>query len=158
MNPISFAVVGGGWRTEFFCRIAAMAPEKFTCVGIYARRDEVARAISQRWGVRTVSSIDELAEAGAEFIISAVSWEAMPSVVTDLVEKGHTVLAETPPAPTADGLRELHDRVGEAKVQVAEQYMYMPGHAARKAVLDRGVLGTPGSSRSPRPTCTTPPP
>jgi hypothetical protein len=56
------------------------------------------------------------------------------------------VLAETPPAPDLDGLRSLWADVGgTGLVQVAEQYLLMPTHAARAAVVRAGVIGEPTS-------------
>lgn len=53
-------------------------------------------------------------------------------------------LAETPPAPDLAGLHELWRRVSDSGlVQVAEQYTRMPAHAARLALVDSGVIGTP---------------
>jgi predicted dehydrogenase len=52
------------------------------------------------------------------------------------------VLAETPPAPDADGLRALWAAVGASGlVQVAEQYLLMPAHAARLALTRAGSIG-----------------
>src|SRR5690606_6393465 len=46
--------------------------------------------------------------------------------------------------PDADGLRRLWDDVGPSGlVQVAEQYLLMPGHAARLEVVRSGLIGTP---------------
>ena len=51
-------------------------------------------------------------------------------MVTVLVESGVRVLSETPPTPDLDGLRKLWAQVGSHDlVQVAEQYLFMPGHA-----------------------------
>jgi predicted dehydrogenase len=56
------------------------------------------------------------------------------------------VLAETPPAPDLPGLRALWSDVGETGlVQVAEQYLLMPGHAARLAAVREGLIGDPTS-------------
>ncbi|WP_233160313.1 hypothetical protein [Pseudonocardia sp. MH-G8] len=52
------------------------------------------------------------------------------------------MLSETPPAPDLAGLRDLWARVGgSGLVQVAEQYLMMPAHAARWAVLRSGAIG-----------------
>ncbi len=54
------------------------------------------------------------------------------------------VLAETPPAPDLPGLRALWANVGgSGLVQVAEQYLLMPSHAARAALVRSGAIGTP---------------
>ncbi|WNB86888.1 gfo/Idh/MocA family oxidoreductase [Cellulomonas sp. ATA003] len=81
-----------------------------------------------------------------DYVIASVSWPAMPGVVRELVDAGVPVMAETPPAPDLDGLRSLWADVGgRGSVSVAEQYMLMPGHAARLAVVRDGVIGTPTS-------------
>jgi predicted dehydrogenase len=62
------------------------------------------------------------------------------------VRLGARVLVETPPAPDLPGLRSLWEDVGgSGAVQVAEQYLLMPGHAARLAVVREGVIGEPTS-------------
>jgi predicted dehydrogenase len=67
-----------------------------------------------------------------------------PVVIADSVRRGLPVLAETPPAPDLDGLRSLWSTVGGAGlVQVAEQYLMMPSHAARAALVATGAIGTP---------------
>ncbi len=141
-NPIRFAIVGTGWRSEFMVRLAKAAPDRLAAVAVLARSDAAAEKISRRWGVPVVRSVGELLKYEPEFVVSAVSWPSMPPVVTDLVERGLHVLAETPPAPTADGLRALWAAVGSSgRVQVAEQYMLMPRHSARWNVVRSGAIG-----------------
>jgi predicted dehydrogenase len=67
-----------------------------------------------------------------------------PRAITDAVNRGLPVLAETPPAPDLDELRALWSAVGDSSlVQVAEQYPVMPSHAARAAVVAADIIGTP---------------
>lgn len=86
-------------------------------------------------------SIDELLKAEKlDLVLAAISWPAMPGIIGHLVAAGMPVLAETPPAPDLEGLRSLWSDVGGSNlVQVAEQYMLMPGHAARHAVVQDGA-------------------
>lgn len=143
-NPVRFAVIGAGWRSDFHLRMARTAPERLEAVAVVTNSDAAAERMAATWGIPAVRTIDEALAHEPEFVISAVSWPAMPGVVTRLVEAGAHVLAETPPAPTADGLRSLWRAVGASgRVQVAEQYTLMPGHAARLAVVEAGVIGTP---------------
>jgi predicted dehydrogenase len=143
---VKFAVVGTGWRSDFHLRMAAAAPDRLEATAVLARSDEAAEHVRRTWGLPVVRTLDELVAHGPEFVISSVSWPSMPGVVTELVELGAKVLAETPPAPTADGLRALWEEVGASgQVQVAEQYMLMPRHAARLAVVRRGAIGEPTS-------------
>jgi predicted dehydrogenase len=144
--PVRFAVIGSGWRTQFFLRLAAAAPERLEVVGVLARRAEAREQLGSRWGVRTVETIEGLLALQPEYVAAAVSWEAMPVVTRELVDAGVKVLAETPPAPDLDGLRSLwHDVGASGLVQVAEQYPLMPGHAARLEVARRGVIGDPSA-------------
>ncbi len=142
-KPAVFGVVGGGWRTEFFLRLAAMAPEHFVVSGVVTRSADKGAGLEAAWGVPTFRSSSELVRAKTpEFVIPAVSWDAAPQAVKDLVALEIPVLVETPPAPDLDGLRDLWAAVGASGlVQVAEQYLLMPMHAARLSLLREGVIG-----------------
>ncbi len=143
-GDITIAIVGAGWRTDFFLRVAEALPSFAVC-GVVARNEDRAAAISDEWGVRCVSDIDALLSAQApDFVISSVDRESMPGVVLDLVRRGLPVLAETPPAPDLPGLVALFEEVErlEGRVQVAEQYWAQPMHYARAALVSAGHLGT----------------
>jgi len=137
------AIIGAGWRSEFFIRIAQLLPEKLEIVGVVARKDEVRIALAERFGVQTYSSISQLLSKNKpDYAISSVSWDSNPSVVEELVRAGVYVLCETPPAPTLEGLQKLWAAVGSSgMVQVAEQYLSLPGHSARLAITKSGVIG-----------------
>lgn len=97
--------------------------------------------------MRTFRTTAELlAHERPDFVIVSVPWPVTPEATRELVAAGVPVLAETPPAPDLAGLRSLWADVGgSGLVQVAEQYLLMPGHAARLAVVRAGVLGEPTS-------------
>ena len=141
--PTTFAVVGGGRRTDFLLRLAAAAPDRLKAAGVVTRRAERGQAVTERWGVPSYRTVDDLLRAGpVDVVVVAVPWPASPGVIEDLVRRGLRVLAETPPAPDLDGLRALWGKVGgSGLVQVAEQYLLMPGHAARLAAVRDGVIG-----------------
>ena len=124
-----------------------MLPEKFEIVGVVARKDEVRSALAERFGVQTYSSISQLLSKNKpDYAISSVSWDSNPGVVEELVSAGVYVLCETPPAPTLEGLQKLWAAVGSSEmVQVAEQYLSLPGHSARLAITKSGVIGNVSS-------------
>ncbi|MEV4319923.1 Gfo/Idh/MocA family oxidoreductase [Actinocrispum sp. NPDC049592] len=129
-----FAIVGSGWRAEYFWRLATDGLE---CVGVVSRSPKTLP-------VPVFTSLDECLAAKPDFVVTAVPWAVTPGLIVELVERGVRVLAETPPAPDVDGLRELWRKVGESGlVQVAEQYTRMPAHAARLTLVRRGVIGEP---------------
>lgn len=140
--PVGFAVVGHGWRADFYLRLARLLPDRFTCTGVLTRRAEVGEQLEREWGVRTTRSLDDLLAGGPQVVVTSVPVAANPDVVRALVERGATVLSETPPAPDVEGLRALWRDVGAADlVQVAEQHPSLPVVAAVRALLGRGLLG-----------------
>ncbi|RCG31628.1 gfo/Idh/MocA family oxidoreductase [Sphaerisporangium album] len=138
-----FGLVGSGWRSEFFVRLARMAPEHLSVSGVVTRSTERGAEVEARWGVPAFSSVAEMLQAERpEFVIPSVPWPVTPEVTKELVKFDVPVLAETPPAADLDGLRDLWAAVGSSGlVQVAEQYLHMPGHAARLALAREGVIG-----------------
>jgi predicted dehydrogenase len=139
----TFAIVGTGWRGEFFLRLARHLPDRLGVCGVVTRSTDRAERMRADWGVATyLSTSDLLAHERPEYVIVSVPWDVTPAATVDLVGRGVRVLAETPPAPDVDGLRALWGEVGASGlVQVAEQYRLMPGHAARLALTAAGTIG-----------------
>ena len=138
-NSTSFAFVGFGFRAATMWRLAAELPD-VTCVGAVVRTPRDLPV------PRLASLTDCLASARPRFLVTAVPPRANPDILVEAVAHGVPVLSETPPAPDLDGLRRLWTTIGSSGlVQVAEQYLLMPGHAARLALVREGVIGTPTS-------------
>ena len=139
----TIAIIGAGWRAEFYIRIAQLMPERFEIIGVVARKENVRLSLEQEFGVRTFSSISELLSyKKPDYAVSSVSWDSNPGVVEELVKAGVHVLCETPPAPTVEALQKLWRAVGSSEmVQVAEQYMNLPGHSSRLSITRSGVIG-----------------
>ena len=138
-----YALIGSGWRAEFYIRIARLIPEQFELTGVMIRDEEKARAFSARFGVRTVSSLDALLADGPDFVVVAVKRGYMHGYVMELCRRGVPVLCETPPAETLEDLLRLWNTVKECggRVQIAEQYFLQPLYAAWQTAIDRGLLG-----------------
>ena len=133
----SFVTIGAGWRARLFWRLAAALAD-VSCVGAVVRSP---RSLP----VPTFDSLSAcLSAARPDFVVTALPRHANPGVVMAAVARGVPVLTETPPAPDPPGLRSLWATVGQSDlVQVAEQYLLMPSHAARFEVLRSGAIGTP---------------
>lgn len=144
-NPprAAFGIVGSGWRSDFFQRLAGALPDRFAVSGVVTRSADRGADVERKWRVPTFrSTADMLAETRTEFVIPCVPWSEAPANTIELVEAGVPVLTETPPAPDRDALVSLWRAVGDRDlVQVAEQYRRMPMHVARSAVLQRGAIG-----------------
>ena len=141
----TFGIVGSGWRAEFFLRLAATAPSRLRVTGVVTRTPQRGDEVTARHRVPAFRTTRELIAAEPpDFVIVSVPWPVTPDATRELVALQMRVLAETPPAPDLPGLRRLWDDVGRSGlVQVAEQYLLMPGHAARLHVVREGVIGEP---------------
>lgn len=141
---ITFGIVGGGWRAEFFMRIARALPERFYVSGVVIRNEEKGRAFEEQWGVPTFRSTEDLLKQTiSSFVVLSVPVSQTPELIKQLVRQGVPVLSETPPAADLEQLNQLYQDIGpDARVQVAEQYAFQPLHAARIAIVQSGLLGT----------------
>jgi predicted dehydrogenase len=133
----SFAVVGAGWRAAAYWQLAARLDD-VSCVGAVVRSE-------RRLPVPAYPSVREcLAGARPDFLVTALPAAVNPGVLVEAVRWGVPVLSETPPAPDVAGALALWDTVGASGlVQVAEQYLLMPTHAARLAAVRSGSIGRP---------------
>lgn len=143
MNATRFAIVGGGFRSTYFLRIARALPALFVCSGMVVRDAERARALAETWGVTVHPDVDALLAAGRpDFVVLSVTKEAVPPLLAELSRANLPVLCETPPAPTLEGLLDIWRLVqGGARIQVAEQHGLQPLNRARIAVARSGLLG-----------------
>jgi predicted dehydrogenase len=145
---IRFGLVGGGWRAEFFTRIARELPETFQFAGVVQRDLAKAQAFGARWGAPAFESYAGLKDAGVDFVVVSVKPEAHPSILADLHALGLAVLCETPAALDLSAMIEIW-RLVEAgmKLHIAEQYLFQPLHAARLKLIADGALGQVSSAR-----------
>ena len=143
MRKISFAIIGGGWRSTLFLQVVKQLPDLFDVCGMVVRNPEKAQALEATWGVKTYPHIDQLLnEQKPSFVLVCVAKPAAFGLTRDLAEQGIPVLSETPPAENLADLAVLDKltRSG-AKIQVAEQYHLQPLHAARLNLAASGKLG-----------------
>ncbi len=139
---IRFGVIGTGWRTHFFIRIAAARPDLFELVGIVTRDIEQAREWAKPYDVPFFATVDDLLAQKPLYVITSVPWDVNPGVIHELTARGIPVLSETPPARTIEEMADLYGLVEQgAKIAVAEQYHLQPHHAARIAFTQGGKLG-----------------
>ncbi|AJY44518.1 Gfo/Idh/MocA family protein [Martelella endophytica] len=146
MSPIPFAVIGSGWRAEFFLRAAVYLPEHFAVAGIVSGRDADGRAaLAERWNVPVFAAVDELlAATRPEFVVVSVRKEEIVARISELAAHAMPVLAETPAAADLDGLLQLQRLVeAGARIEVAEQYFLHPTLSAMRTLIDDGLIGTP---------------
>jgi hypothetical protein len=143
-RPITFGIIGAGWRAEFFFRIARELPQRFRISGVVSRDENRRNRVHQNWGLKTYETIDSLLDAADfDFIVVSVPRIAAPAILQKLSRHQVPALTETPPAADLNGLTELYEQSNGGKwIQVAEQYAFQPLHAARLNIACSGLLGT----------------
>lgn len=142
-KPIRLALIGGGWRAEFFFRIARALPEQFEVTGVMTRSAEKGDALTAAWGIPTVRTLDELLRGKPDYVVVSVPRSVAPDYLIELHSRNVPALTETPPAAGVDDLQKLWAAVGpNSRIQVAEQYIFQPLHAARLSIIASGKLGT----------------
>ena len=82
MNKITFGIIGGGWRADFFLKIAQELPDRFRVSAMMVRNAEKGAEIEQRWNVPTYRTFDETLAAAndAQFMVVSVPWAPAPGL------------------------------------------------------------------------------
>lgn len=142
-QPVRIAIYGDGWRTRFFCRVAAAIPDRLQVALVIGKHSDNLARIAAEYAVPTTTDPDALSTVTVDYVCVVVSWPQTPVLTERLVKQGYYVLAETPPAPDLPGLRALWEAVSDRAdhIQIGEQYYRMPGHAARLGLVHNGLLG-----------------
>lgn len=143
---IRFGVVGTGWRSEFYARIANALPEQFKMAVWLCRNNEKMTYLHEKYGIHTTMSEEETEKQNLDFIVCAVNKTSMSETAEYWAKKGIPVLAETPAALDIDTIRHMKKRMDEGyKLQIAEQYFLMPDIGAMIDEVNRGTIGEPVS-------------
>lgn len=139
---ISFAVVGSGWRSLFYVRIAMAFPEKFNLCALLCRTEEKAQAISKEYSVRTTLSEEEVVKMNPDFVVIAVTKADVPKVAMHWMDMGFCVLSETPAGQDVQTLERLWEyRRKGGKIVVAEQYFLYPEYRKLIEIANSGIIG-----------------
>lgn len=144
MGKYRFIIVGSGWRSLFYVRIAKSLPHDFELCAMLCRTREKAERMASDHGIHTTTSAEECVELRPDFVVVAVNKDSLADVSKEWLEKGFTVLCETPASLKMETLHELwalHEQ--GAKLTVAEQYIYYPFYYAIDQVLKKEWIGDP---------------
>ncbi len=141
---ISFLIVGSGYRSEYYGRVAADHPELFRALFL-CRSEEKAQLVTKHTGIPATTDEKEALKFGPDFVVVAVDREHVADVAETWVLKGFPVVTETPVGSSMEKLErlwELSETKG-AKIVCCEQYHRHPVLAQGLAAIEEGMLGTP---------------
>lgn len=147
MKKIRFIIVGSGWRSLYYVRIAKTLPQYFELCGMLCRTKEKADMITAMHHIYTTISKEECRRMAPDFVVVAVNKTSIAEVSREWLDFGFTVLCETPAAldlAVMSELWELHVNKG-ARLAVAEQYTRYPVYGAMLQVLNSNIIGEPYS-------------
>lgn len=139
---IRFAIIGAGWRSEFYIRIAKALSDQLHITGIYIRNKNTAATFSQKYSLPIFDTLEDTLATNPDFVVSCVNKDGICDEIAMLCEKGVAVLSETPIGTSVDQINAFINAVKpDWRVQVAEQFHFQPRNQAIKAIIDSGILG-----------------
>ncbi len=170
MNKYHFIIVGSGWRSLYYVRIAKALPDILCLDAMYCRTEEKAEKMAEEFCIHTTTSIDECVTYKPDFAVIAVNKTSICDVAIEWMDRGITVLSETPAALNMDSLKKLYEYhmsdnkmpeeingkaddktdkfpkqnnncIIRRKQVVAEQYREYPYNKARLKLIKSGILG-----------------
>jgi predicted dehydrogenase len=147
MNKVTYAVIGGGFRAEFFLRLAKEIPGHFEVAGIATSHPERTAALCDSLGIKAYRNAEELLEKTRDkktaFLVVSTARPAANGrePMENLLPLGLPILMETPAAGNYDDLIGMYELCRGKRVQVAEQVHAQPENAARIRIARSGLLG-----------------
>ncbi len=139
--PVRFAIIGSGWRALYYVRIAKALPQYFEVCMMLCRSQEKALYMSDTYHIPVCVTEEELVSSCPDLIVIAAKKEVNAVLSMHWLEKGYTVLQETPAAADRKTLEQLAET--EGKLVIAEQYSRYPEYSAVKKLLETGLIGKP---------------
>lgn len=144
---LSYVIVGSGYRSQYFARVARRYPGLFRALYL-CRSMEKATWIEEQTGVKATTSAEECEAFHPDFIVIAVDRGHVADETIKWAEKGYSVVTETPAGDTLEKLEALWKLKKEmnARIVCCEQYHRQPLLAAGLKAVRDGVIGTPSSA------------
>ena len=122
-------IIGYGWRSIFYYRIAKALPERFTLVAWVLRTEERAREVADLYHVETTSDINTALSRPHDLTVLSLASSSVEAMLHILMGNNETILCET--SFTALPLETLVSLYTEYKdsqstIFIAEQYYRSP--------------------------------
>ncbi len=142
---ISFLIVGSGYRSEYFARVARTYPALFRAMYL-CRSQAKVDLMEAHTGIPATMSEAEALSFAPDFVVIAVDRGHMFEVAEAWTRKGFPVVTETPVGASEEELRALWRLQQEgAKIVCCEQYHRQPLLAEGLRAVSAGLIGTPTS-------------
>ncbi|MDR1913217.1 MAG: Gfo/Idh/MocA family oxidoreductase [Clostridiales bacterium] len=143
MSRAKVGIIGTGGRSLLYLNAIQSLPDQFELSFMRFRDEEKAHKFKLQYNIPVTTSMDELYSSKPDFIVAVNNRPDVGKVVTDAMNNGFAVLAETPPAESyeeVDQIWSLTQSTGQ-KLLVAENYYAEPEYAAKIEAVRRGYIG-----------------
>ena len=142
MEKIRFIIVGSGWRSLYYIRIAKALPDRFELCAMLCRTQEKASLMATENGIYATVSERECVDMKPDLVVVAVNKASVADVAMHWMEMGFCVLSETPAALEYPKLLKLWDmHTAGMKIVVNEQYRRYPVYSSLIRIAQSGILG-----------------
>lgn len=140
---VKFIIVGSGWRSLYYVRIAKAHPELFQLCAMLCRTEEKALKMTQENNIYATTSEEECVKMQPNVVVVAVNKDSIADVSMHWMEKGFCVLSETPAAMKLENLNKLWEMHQKGhKIVVNEQYTHYPTYQVLLYIAELGILGS----------------
>lgn len=157
MAKLRFIVVGSGWRSLFYWRIAQALPERFELCAMLCRTEEKAEKMHREYGVPVSTSAEQCIALQPDLVVVAVNKASIAAVSTEWLARGFAVLCETPAALNEEhALRPLAAAPAGRKAASGGAVLAVPhagktaGGGAQRRTGHAAVCPAVGGARLPR--------
>lgn len=141
---LTYLIVGSGYRSEYFGRIASEHPDLFKAMFL-CRSEEKVKLVSGHTGIPATTDLNEALAINPDFVVVAVDREHVADVTEEWVLRGYPVVAETPVGSSVEKLEKMWmlSETKGAKIVCCEQYHRHPVLAMGLDSVKEGLLGIP---------------
>ena len=139
---IKFTLIGTGYRSEFYIRVALNNKDKLNLVGVLARNNEKINYLTNKYNIYTTLNENDLFNLKPDFIVVCVDKTHILDTSIYYASLGYPILMETPAALNLLDITKFKDAINKGyKIQVAEQYIRYPYISKLIELLDSNIIG-----------------
>lgn len=143
MKRLRFIVIGSGWRSLFYWRVAKSYSQRFQFLSMVVRTEEKAKFMREQYHIPVTMEPEEARAMQPDFVVVAVNKASISEVSLSWARAGFPVLCETPAGITMDNLYAIWHGVHDEGLRIVctEQYSFYPSIRAMLTACGEGLIG-----------------
>jgi hypothetical protein len=139
---MKIGIIGGGWRSEFYMRIAKEL-DQFQILCVYRTTSEKAMETERKFGIPSTDDYEQFFSYNFDYVVVSLPRTVVLPTLLDLITRRIPIIVETPPGASIEEYNALWNASQKTNVPilVAEQYFCQPYHQANLNLIKQGKLG-----------------